>query len=613
MPEKKSSNKRITSAPRSPGVYLMKDAQGKIIYVGKANNLKSRINSYFTGKDTRPMAPFLMARVTDIEFITTATEKEALILENNLIKKHRPRYNVVLRDDKTYYHLSLDPTEKYPRLQLARKRVNNAALYFGPYPSGLAAKETLRFVQQVFPLRSCRNRDFKLRARPCLEYQIGRCLAPCGGMVNEDDYRKLTQSAILFLKGRSRELISDLKKQMDNAANDLNYEEAARLRDRIGALEHSLEKQNVDYGIKIDQDIVGHYAQDDNYQLCILFVRGGKLLGSKSFTPIKLKTDIDEVISSCLTQYYHGESDIPDEIIMPVHFPEEKLIAQWLSEKKGKKVMLIVPSRGAKSALLDMANDNARSLWEAANKKEESKMVTLEILKEKLSLSKLPRRVECYDISNIGGKHAVGSMVVFQDTEPDKTSYRRYRIKTLNEPDDYGMMHEVLSRRFQGKDAPPDLLIVDGGKGQLNIALSVCRDLNVKVDTIGLAKEERTFISAKGLVKKKLAKTEDRVYLPGRKDPIFLTSFPSALTLLQRVRDEAHRFALRYHRQLKQKSDLKSALDEISAIGSKRKTALLKHFGSVKKVKGASVEDLQDVPGISKNMAQKIYQELAKK
>ena len=295
---------------------------------------------------------------------------------------------------------------------------------------------------------------------------------------------------------------------------------------------------------------------------------------------------------------------------MAVHFPEENLIAHWLSEKKGKKVMLEVPARGAKNALLNMANDNARSLWEAANKKEESKMVILEILKEKLSLSKLPRRVECYDISNIGGKHAVGSMVVFQDGEPDKTTYRRYRIKTVNDPDDYGMMQEVLSRRFKVKDALPDLLIVDGGKGQLNIALSVCREMNIRVDAIGLAKEERAFIATKGLVKKKLAKTEDRVYLPGRKDPIFLTSYPSALALLQRVRDESHRFALSYHRQLKQKSDLKSVLDGISNIGGKRKMALLKHFGSVKKIKGASLEDLQDVPGISKNLAKKIYQAL---
>ena len=282
---------KMTSAPRSPGVYIMKDAQGKVIYVGKANDLKSRISSYFTGKDTRPMAPFLMARVNDIEFITTSTEKEALILENNLIKRHRPRYNVILRDDKTYYHLSLDPTEKFPRLQLVRKRLNNAALYFGPYPSGLAAKETLRFVQQVFPLRSCRNRDFKLRPRPCLEYQMGRCPAPCKGLIDEESYRKLVENAVSFLQGRRRELISGIKTQMEEAAQDLNFEEAARLRDRIGALEHALEKQNVDWGGTKDQDVLGVYAHDDIYQICILFVRGGKLLGSKSFAPVKMKID----------------------------------------------------------------------------------------------------------------------------------------------------------------------------------------------------------------------------------------------------------------------------------------------------------------------------------
>src|SRR5512145_2120682 len=302
MQENAALREKMASAPKSPGVYIMQDAEGKVIYVGKANDLKSRISSYFTGKDTRPMAPFLMARVKDIEFITTATEKEALILENNLIKKHRPRYNVILRDDKTYYHLALDPTEPYPKLQLVRKRQNNAALYFGPYPSGLAAKETLRFVQQVFPLRTCRNRDFNLRSRPCLEYQIGRCLAPCKGLIDEISYRKLTESAVSFLQGRRRELVSDLKKQMEEAAEDLNFEEAARLRDRIGALEHALEKQNVDWAGNQDQDVLGVYAESEIYQLCILFVRGGKLLGSKSFASVKTKADLPEVLSSALEQ-----------------------------------------------------------------------------------------------------------------------------------------------------------------------------------------------------------------------------------------------------------------------------------------------------------------------
>jgi excinuclease ABC subunit C len=607
MEENNSLKEKMTSAPRSPGVYIMKDAKEKVIYVGKANDLKNRISSYFTGKDTRPMAPFLMARVHDIEFITTSTEKEALILENNLIKRHRPRYNVNLRDDKTYYHLSLDPTEKFPRLQLVRKRLNNAALYFGPYPSGLAAKETLRFVQQVFPLRSCRNRDFKLRPRPCLEHQIGRCLAPCKGLIGEEAYRKLVQNAVSFLQGRRRELIAELKKQMDEASRELNYEEAARLRDRIGALEHALERQNVDWGGTKDQDVLGVYAHDNNYQLCILFVRGGKLLGSKSFAPVKMKMDSAEIVSSCLTQYYDGGVNIPDEIIVPCLLPDETVIIEWLTDKKQKKVVLTVPSRGIKNALLDMADANAQSLWESGKKKEEQKTAGMKILQEKLSLTKLPQRIECYDISNISGKHAVGSMVVFQDGEPDKSSYRRYRIKTVSDSDDYAMMYEVLARRFTRGENLPDLVVVDGGKGQLNVALSVVRDLKIKIDVIGLAKEERVIFSSKGISKKKAAKSEDRVYLPRRKDAIYLSAWPQALRMLQQVRDEAHRFALSYHHQIKQKNDLSSILDDIPDVGEVRRKILLKHFGSSKQVKDATLEELQKVQGIGKELAEKIY------
>jgi excinuclease ABC subunit C len=614
MEENDSLKEKMTSAPRFPGVYIMKDAQGKIIYVGKANDLKSRISSYFTGKDTRPMAPFLMARVHDIEFITISTEKEALILENNLIKRHHPRYNVNLRDDKTYYHLSLDPTEKYPRLQLVRKRMNNAALYFGPYPSGLAARETLRFVQQVFPLRSCRNRDFKLRSRPCLEYQIGRCPAPCNGLIDEESYRKLVENTVSFLQGRRRSLITGIKVQMEEAAQNLNFEEAARLRDRVAALEHALEKQNVDcdWGGTKDQDVLGVYAHEDNYQLCILFVRGGKLLGSKSFAPVKMKMDLAEIISSCLIQYYDGGANIPDEIIIPCSLPDEAVITEWLTDKKEKKVALTVPSRGTKNALLDMAVANARSLWDSGQKKEEQKTAGMKILQEKLSLAKLPQRIEGYDISNISGKHAVGSMVVFQDGEPDKSSYRRYRIKTVSESDDYAMMYEVLARRFARGENLPDLVIVDGGKGQLNVALSVLKDLKIKIDVVGLAKEERVIFSGKGVSKKKTGKSEDRIYLPRRKDAIYLSAWPPALRMLQQVRDEAHRFALSYHHQIKQKNDLRSILDDIPDVGEARRKTLLKHFGSSKQIKDATLEELQKVSGIGKELAEKIYNGLKK-
>jgi excinuclease ABC subunit C len=610
MKEINALKDKVASFPKSSGVYLMKDSAMKIIYVGKANDLKSRISSYFTGKDTRPMAPFLMARVHDIEFIITATGKEALILENNLIKRYRPRYNVTLRDDKTYYHLSLNPAEKFPRLQLVRKRHNDATLYFGPYPSGLSAKETLRFVQQIFPLRTCRNRDFKLRPRPCLEHQIGRCLAPCKGLIDEESYRKLADSVVSFLQGRRRELISELKRQMNEASENLNYEEAARLRDRVAALEHALEKQNVDWGSSKDQDVIGLYAHDDNYQICILFVRGGKLLGSKSFAPVKVKTNMTEVISSCLTQYYDGDANIPDEIIIPCCLPDEEVIVEWLTEKKNRKVVLTLPSIGTKNALLDMASDNARNLWEAAHKKDEQKTAALQIIQEKLSLTKLPRRMECYDISNISGKYAVGSMVVFQDGEPDKNSYRRYRIKELSEPDDYAMMYEVLSRRFAQGENLPDLVIADGGKGQLNVALLVLKDLKIKLDVIGLAKEERAVFPGKNIKTKTAGKSEDRVYLPGRKDAVYLSAWPQALRILQQARDEAHRFALNYHHQIKQKDDFGSVLDDVADIGEARRKILLKYFGSGKRVREASLDELQKVPGIGKSLAEKIYSHL---
>ena len=611
MQKQQALKEKMTGAPKSPGVYIMMDAQQKVIYVGKANDLRSRIGSYFTGRDTRPMAPFLMARVDDIEFITTATEKEALILENNLIKKHRPRYNVILRDDKTYYHLRIDPADRYPRLQLVRKKLPDAALYFGPYPSGLAAKETLRFVQQIFPLRTCRDRDFHLRSRPCLQYQIGRCLAPCKGLIEEDAYRKLAQSVVSFLQGRRRELVADLKRQMEEAAESLHYEEAARLRDRIAALTHALEKQHVDWGDNEDQDAIGIHADRSACQVCILFVRDGKLLGSKAFVPFTTRADEGEVLSSVLSQYYEG-ADIPDAILLPQALSDEEVIAQWLAEKKAKKVLLTVPQRGAKKALVDMASANARETLAVSRQKENEKEAALAVLRDKLALSGLPRRIECYDISNIGGKHAVGSMVVFQDGRPDKSGYRRFRIQKADEPDDYGMMREVLTRRFQGPDPRPDLVVVDGGKGQLNVALAVFADLNIRQDVVGLAKEERVFFAAKKKLSGKGVLPEDRVYLPGRKDAVYLSSRPAALSILQQVRDEAHRFAVRYHRRLREKNDLISVLDRINDIGPERKKALLAYFGSAAQVKKATPADLQKVPGIGKELAEKIHQALEK-
>ncbi len=602
---------KADAAPRSPGVYIMTDEPGKVIYVGKANDLKSRIASYFSGQDTRPMTPFLMSRAFDLTWITTATAKEALILENNLIKKHRPRYNVILRDDKTYYSLSIDPTEAFPRLQLARKRQNPKALYFGPYPSGLAAKETLRFILKVFPLRTCRNTVFKLRARPCLEYQMGRCLAPCKGLIDESAYRKLVESAVSFLQGRRRELISELRRQMEQAADALNFEEAATLRDRIAALEHVLERQSVDAAARPDTDVFGIHADNGTYGLYLLLVREGKILGSKSFLPMHHREDLPAVVSATLIQHYDAESFIPDEILIPCALPDADVIAQWLADKKGHGVILSSPQRGAKKALLEMACANARELLASARKKDQSQDEALALLQEKLSLSKRPRRMECYDISNLSGKHAVGSQVAFDRGHPDKSGYRRYKIRLGDTPDDYGMMREVLTRRLSGKDPLPDLIVVDGGKGQLGVALSVMKELGVSLDVVGLAKEERTFVAAARKAKGKTAASEDRVYLPHRKDAVYLTKYPAALALLQRLRDEAHRFAISYHRKVKLKYDLRSALDAIPDIGPGRRAMLLKHFGSAARVRKASVTQLQKAPGIGKELAEKIHAALS--
>jgi len=611
MEEQKTLKEKIASFPHRPGVYLMRDAVRKIIYVGKANDLKSRILSYFAGKDTRMMAPFLMSKVRDIDFITTATPKEALILENNLIKRHRPRYNVTLRDDKTYYHLSLDPADPFPRLQLVRKRLDDQALYFGPYPSGVAAKETLRFVQQIFPLRSCRNRDFRLRSRPCLEHQIGRCRAPCIGLITEEAYRRMVGDVVSFLQGRRRELLSDLKKKMNEASENLQYEEAASLRDRIIALEHTLEKQHVDTGEDVHQDVLGLYTDGRHYQICLLMIREGKLLGSKSFMPLSTKAEREEVIAACLMQYYDDRTLIPDEIIVPCHPLEKAMIIEWLTEQKGQKVKLTVPVTGTKNALLDMAGENARNIWETANKKAREESNALRLIQEKLSLSRVPHHLECCDISNIGGRFAVGSIVVFREGRPDQKSYRCYRIRMLSEPDDYAMMREMLTRRFSHTDSLPDLLVVDGGKGQLNVALSVLREMHLKLDVIGLAKQGKGE-NPKMPWGKRAIQGGDRIYLPGRKDAVCLSPWPQAMHVLQQARDEAHRFALSHYRRLKQKDDLSSVLDEIPDIGEKRKMKLLSCFGSVEKIREASVSELQKVPGMGRSTAEKIYRYLKK-
>ena len=596
---------KIRHAPRSPGVYLMKDGSGEILYVGKARDLKARIRAYFARTDSRAMIPFLVSRIRDLEFILTGTEKEALILENNLIKEHRPRYNVDFRDDKSYYNIRIDPSEPFPRFQLVRRPKKDGARHFGPYPSGAAAKETLRFLQTILPLRICRDRELKARRRPCLEYEIGRCAAPCVGRIGLSDYQHLVKDGIAFLEGRERALIGDLRARMNGAAEELRFEEAAALRDRIAAIEETLERQRIVSMSGRNRDVFGLCREEDLTQIALLFVRSGRMIGQKTFPLIRLRAETGEILSSLLMRYYDGVVDIPDEVVVPMALEDGVVLAEWLAEKKGRGVSLVSPKRGETLALVGIAGRNAENALKTARLAADRPEEALRLLVEKLKLRNLPRRIECFDISNIGGKHAVGSLVAFTAGVPAKEGYRRFRIRTVPGADDYAMMYEVLKRRYQKRENLPDLVIVDGGKGQLGVALAVLKDLGIEgMDVIALAKERDD--ARPDVPNDTPGKEEDRVYLPGRKDPVYLFRWPVALFLLQRIRDEAHRFAVTYHRKVKEKADLQSLLDRIPGIGPARRKALLTFFGDVQRVRAASVEDLQQVEGIGAENARRI-------
>jgi excinuclease ABC subunit C len=596
---------RVKQAPTTTGVYLMRDATGRLIYVGKAKNLRARVRSYFGRTDGRPMIPFLVPKIRDLQFIVTATEKEALILENNLIKKHRPRYNVTLRDDKNYFNIRIDLRDDFPRFQLVRQVKRDGARYFGPYSSSQAVKQTLHYLQQIFPLRTCKDSDFKSRQRPCIEYEIKRCTAPCCGEIGRDDYKKLVQESILFIEGRRVRLIADMEGRMTEAADRLDFEGAARLRDRIHAIETTLEKQTATAMSFKDQDVFGLYSDDHRVQVSMLHVRQGKIIGQRNLPPFTVRMELAEFLSSILKQYYSRDVSIPQEIIIPKAVEDRAVIEEWLEERRGKKVTIIVPRRGKSAELLTLAANNAKNVYETESSLRADTEQLLEVLSDQLKLRAIPMRIECFDISNIGGEYAAGSMVSFYGGAPDTSAYRRFRIRTLEGADDYGMMYEVLTRRYGTKENLPDLIVVDGGRGQLGVALAVLKELEIdSVDAVGLAKADPQF---EGPGRPRIEKERDRVYLPGRKNPVYLASHREAMFLLQRVRDEAHRFAISYYRKVKEKSDFHSELDTIPGIGPARKKALLAHFQDVGKIRAATAEELTHTPGIGKDAAEKIY------
>ncbi len=587
--------KRLDEIPSRPGVYLMKGKAGSILYVGKARDLKKRISSYFTDRGVlNPKIRSLMSYISDLDYIITQTEKDALILECSLIKRHRPRYNVVLKDDKNYLCLKLDLSEEYPMLAVVRRIQKDGALYFGPYSSAKAVRQTLKLIHQIFPIRQCKGKNFRLRSRPCLLYQIGRCVAPCCLHVDVRDYREMVNHVILLLQGRGHDLVTRLKKKMNEAANNLLFERAAGYRDKIVAVEKTLEKQVIVSGRFRDQDVIGLYADGGGAELTILFIRNGVMIGGRTFNFRDLRSLPGEILSSFLKQFYGESRFIPDEMLISHKIEDQQALEEWLSEVKGQNIKIVVPKRGDKYRLVKMAVENAEmGLKTRISKKGEG---VLNDLKERLLLSYLPRHIECFDISNIRGTLAVGSVVVFEDGEPAKSRYRRFRIKTVEISDDYSMMEEVLKRHYsktQEEDFP-DLVVVDGGKGQLNIAISLLKMLTPKrmPDVVSLAKED---------------KGPDKIYRPGRKNPIVFPSNSPILHLLQRVRDEAHRFAISYHKRLRKKEVLKSVLGEIPGVGEKRKRLLLSHFGSIEGVKKASLQQLIKALQNNRKVAERVY------
>lgn len=575
---------KLKTLPESPGVYLMKDIRGKIIYVGKARVLKNRVRQYFqSNKNHGAKVKAMVAKVADFETIITASEVEALILECNLIKQHRPRYNISLKDDKSYPYLRVT-AEEFPRIILTRRVIHDGSRYFGPYTSGLAIKETLALLRKIFPLRTCKT----FAKRPCLEFHIKRCVAPCANKISREDYMRFVNAAEKFLEGRTAQVEKEISAQMNDAAEALDFEQAARLRDILMAIRKVVEKQKIvtDVG---DADAIGIAQLEGETCAQIFFIRDGKVIGRENFLLSGINDETPaQIVMEFIKQYYSRAKISAAEILLPVALAEDdvKILSEWLSVK------LIEPKRGVKRSLVEMATQNAEKFLQEESARRLIKNAqtkgAVEELKKFLNLPKLPRRMECFDISHIQGAETVASMVVFADGVPDKKSYRRFKIRTTEgKPDDFLSMREVTSRRYEklSADELPDLIIIDGGIGQLNSALEVIRGAGHSVAVIGLAKQfELVFVEDESI-------------------PVELPRDSQALKLLQRIRDEAHRFAITYHRKLRRARNLKSELDNVSGIGVKRRTELFKKFGTLAKIKSATLEELLSVPSMTRAAA----------
>jgi excinuclease ABC subunit C len=593
---------RVTSRP---GVYVMKDADDRVIYVGKARNLKKRLASYFTRSRTGPLYPdiktgILVKNISNFETIITDTEKEALILESNLIKRYRPRYNVILKDDKRYPCLHLNLTNPFPNLTVVRRIKKDGDLYFGPFASSAAVRETLKIIHKTFKLRKCKTKDFKNRSRPCINYQMGACLAPCCLDVNKNRYHEIVKEVILFLNGRTPDLIQKIKKKMISAANKQDYEKAAVLRDKMFALEQVIEKQVAVTNDFKDRDVIGIARSYENSMITVLFVRSGFLLGTRHFNFSEIMSAREEMIGAFIRQYYEKAPFVPKEVLIPTQLEDASLLEELLSGIKGKKVSLLRPEKGEKLRLVKLASQNAENRLKEFKASAATDMEILVQLKKRLKMDKVPQRIECFDISSISGTEAVAGMVVFERGKANTSLFRKYRIKSVAAQDDYSCMFEVLKRRYgKGEKSKPypDMLMVDGGKGQLNIAVSVIESL----------KPEQTF-QIISIAKKNESKgeTQDKIYKPGQVNPVNMGRGGEILLFLEKIRNKSHEFAIAFHRQRRGKRFIRSALDSIPGVGKKRKATLLTHFKSIKKIRAATLEELSALPGMNRNVAESV-------
>lgn len=601
---------QLKQLPASPGVYLMRDTEGTILYVGKAANLRHRVKSYFgTGQKLSPKLQRMVARVNNLDFFVTSTEQEALILEYNLIKRHHPRYNVRLKDDKTFPYLKISLNEDWPRVYFTRRVEEDGGRYFGPFASARSVRQTLKVLKGIFPFRSCTRTITGTDPRACLEYHLNLCTAPCIGAVGKEEYAEVIERVILFLEGKQERVIRELEGKMEKVAEALDFEKAALIRDQLQAIDSVIEGQRIAATVRGDQDVIAFASDRDQACVQVFFVRGGKLIGRESFTLQGTSSEEPkQIMSSFVKQFYGSAPYIPPLLLLQHPVEDKAIIENWLQSKRGARVNIQVPYQGNKKQLVKIVAENAEQGLQQLRVKEQATPSALtEALAEierELRLPRLPSRIECYDISDIQGMAAVGSMIVFDRGKPKPSHYRRFRIKTVSGADDYAMLREVLQRRFarasQNGDTAastwailPDLILIDGGKGQLSAALSALREAGIEsIPTASLAKEH------------------EEIFIPQQSQSIVLPRTSPGLQLLQRARNEAHRFALSYHQRVRQKRSLTSALDDIPGIGAKRKRALFRRFGSLQAIRAASTEEIANTRGMTRSTAQKLKEYL---